>query len=1296
MKKIKSFKKKQKVKFINRVVREPIFRPYKSGKGEVINFVVSDGDDVIECIFFLNYSMKNSDLIKAKFKELKVDDGTIVEGITKLDDEYQAINILQLGIYVVTPVLQVIVDSIEHFTKSQIESKYEKDDERIEFQTRTKYGTLSSIVGLEEMVHKNVNLLKRKAVAVSDNSIARSFPYFEEAMNGNEAKAIYGVEFNVVENTLSPIINGIPNDIDIKDEELIFFDIETTGLRPLFNEIIEIGAIKVINGVIVDEFELLIKPKKEISEFITELTGIDNEMVKNAVNEKEALTQFKNFVKNTTLIGHNVKFDYSFLQHKYSKYKINDNLNANLTIDTLNMAIILLKEMNQYDTKSFRLNKLLNYYDEEINEHHRAKSDSESTYKLFNYMMSNFTSKKKDENDDFIVTIGFNDYKINSFKKMELIGQQYDDLRFGKSVLVYAKNQKGLKSLYELVTLANTKNGKHKMIPFHEILCRRENLIIGSGGFKAKIFEDLMGGNLKLDDLKKFDFIGIHSSKQEEALNDISEKEKELLNRILIKTVIDNNMNAVVLGSVTYMNSKDVKFKDVVTSEAKKNSFFFLDKQTINSSHLKTTKELRKEFHYLSDEVAYKIISENTIKLSEKFDEIEIVPKELAIPTLDDAEKKLSTIVDKKLKFLFGTEIPSLIQERVDYELQRIIDGGYAVIYYATSLIVERSIDKGFMVGSRGSVGSSYLANLIGITDVNSLPPHYYCGKCKTIDFIDEVESGFDLDSKKCEKCNLKMCVDGQNIPFELFLGFSSENGNSKIPDIDLNFSTLYHEETFKHLEELFGEDKVIRAGTYSSLADGKSNKSTFEHLLKKEDKEILLLEELYSDTKNFYYFDTKTQTRKKKKYVYSNGGKLIVEEYKEKEIGKEKIGFVERIKLNLNAIDLIEYRKFLEEVTFSTGVHSGGVLVIPKDKDLHDFFPITNSKDGRDEDTQTSGFDYRLMENSLLKFDNLRHNDPTRLYFLEKETGISPSSIDLNDKSIVKGFAEGKTERISEFNTVFSTNVTLEAQPKNFSDLVRISGLCHGTGVWEGNAQKLILNGKTIKEVIATREDLLATLISYGVDELVAFNIMEKVRKGKGINQEEKTMLLGFGVEEWYIDSANKVEYLFPSAHAVSYVKSAYLLMWYKLNYPKEFTKVILDMQVNKTNVDFSKVLLDKEDFITYVETLNLKMQNWNIDKTNKERSSVADYMLIKWFYLEGYSILPVDLNLSERENFTYEGEKSIRMPLSLVTDLRKADIDEIIKARENTFITIENMKELKITPKKIKSLKKFTRLDK
>lgn len=1265
-----------KVVVVGKIISKEI-KPYKSGKGELVNFIINDEITNITCVKFFNYNKTNKEEIESFYKSIKLNQLVSLEGKITFDETYNQVSVASVGIKRVnSPIYQIIVDKLV----IEDEGKRSEDNfKRVEFGVVTNSSTQQSLVKHNELLELT-NRLGYEAVGVADKGVVRAYSLLEKELlslrnvlrdkaekepneknkklyeNAKKMKLIVGNEVLVSNGNQGYILNGDISDIAYKDIEFVIFDLETTGFHPIFRYIFDIGAVKVKNGVIIEKLNFFIKPNQPIPNEITKLTKVTNDMVKEGLSEEEGVKRFLEFIgENSVIVGHNVKFDVDFINYKSKVYNLGKNLTNHVILDTIYLTKYVVEELqNKKKLKSYSLDKVLKHFGITIQEHHRAYADSISAFKLLEVLI------KEMENN-----------KIENLKIGNEIQKQKLDDRFPTSVLIYAKNREGLQSLYELSTIANVNNSNSKIVTWEDIEKRRKNLIIISNGFETQdIYENILRGKFNINDLHKYDVIGLHSIKQNYTFNDLEEKHLKVLNQIVNKKCEEINKMIISLGSVLCLNQFESKYLEMLWKENERKFHPYIKNKNIqrNNAWYKTVNELVEEFSYLGSERAFEIISKNTIELSNQIEEFDIVPKDRpTASTLEGGEEeKLRELVENNFLKLYGNNAPKEFIERKDYELNKIIEGGYAVIYYASHLLVKKSLSMGYRVGSRGSVGSSFVAFLSEITEVNPIQPHFHCEKCKKVELVNYiVGSGYDLGKKKCE-CGSELKGKGFNIPFSSFMGI----GGNKTPDIDLNFSSEIQSIIHNYMYEIFGTEKVLRVGTTSTLSEGKSKKIIWDYFKSKgelsEHKLINLYTDEYgeADGSNFFELEESSGEYVKKDYIYMDLNNFYIE----KLIIKNNEAIVERLCFELDSLIFKEVTKYLNGVAFSSGQHAGGMLVFPKDKDISYYMSLTFSKDGTDKKTITSQQEYKPYEDCLLKFDILGHDDSTRLHYLEILTKVSVDKIDMYDENVIEEFAKGNTQRISEFNTFFSSNVTVLVKPKTFEDLVRISGVTHGTGVWEDNAELLIAEGKEISEVIACREDMFLYLVNKGVEEAKAFEIVEFVRKGKLYEEEKKEeniikwnkykeILINCGVEDWYIDSMAKIKYLFPKAHAVAYVENAYRLMWYKLYYPLEFVKVMLDLAVKKNEIDFSLLLLD----IVEIDKLIEKFKNGDIyDLSRKVKSSSADLLLIKYVKERGIDFLPINFNKSDSKEFLIE-EGKLRIPYSVIPNLTNKQVKKM-----------------------------------
>ncbi|MFZ3577388.1 exonuclease domain-containing protein [Virgibacillus sp. DJP39] len=1284
-KKLENMKKGDLVKFFGKIEHIDNYE-YKSKKGEVYKIlvnVIEKNDlgeivlnDTIESIAFLNYKDRKYKVAKELFDSLVVGDGVVLEGTVGIDETYHKIIIPSVHIFTQIPTRQVVIDNIEKFKFE--ERKEESEYNRVEFQVTTKFSTQQSIVDVKDLVEINKQF-GNNVVSVADRGVCQGFPDFEYEVKKNDMKGLYGVEFKVSDETLTPYITNSKKKYD--DNTYFFFDIETTSLNATFGEIIEIGVVKIKNGKKIDEFQKLIKPKKSISATTTELTGITNEMVRDAENELTVLKQFKKFVGTSTLVAHNAKFDYNYIQQKCKKYSTDFNFDNNPIVDTLKMSRLLFKKLNKLKKRKFTLDIMLQEYDIDFEgNHHRAKDDALMCYRLYEKLLVNHKKGKK-------VINGFEYYGLKNLQMIHDKGEEFIDSWNASRMLVYAKNQAGRKSLYQLVSLVNITYTDEKTLPLDEVLQRRKNLILISGGFEAKdLFDNLLDGKIKKKDLVKYDAIGIQPTSQLNKKNNkyktLSNKKIQKINTFLIKNADENNVPVIAIGGVHYINKFEEKYLKPIVNESIRSGLPHLDKRIKKDAFFKTTKEMLEDFSYLGKNKSKEIVVDNTIMLAEEFEEIFIVEDKLYTPFIKEANEVIRKKVNMNLEKKYGKNPDKEILERFKDEEKKIINKGYGVIFYASSSLIERSEKNGYIVEDRGSVGSSFYAFLSDISELNPLPTHYLCqnSNCCNLEWMKEIEDGYDLDDKKCEKCIGTMKGEGGYSPYSVF------GGKGKVPDIDMNFADVYQHEAHQHIFDMFGKEKSFRAGTVSTYSEGKSKKIVWDLFKKESKKEDFLLEELYSNDYNFFYKDKMTGEKKKQKNIYGSLDHIIVEELKEK--GGVKKVFRETFKIKDGYFK--EYHSFINNVKYGTGIHAGGVIVLPNGYEIEDFTPQTYAKDGKDKSVITTHLDFNSIHDTVLKIDALGHSSPTIFFNLEKETGINVKKINFTDKKVLEELGKGITAGIPEFNTIFSTNVILQTKPRIFSDYIRLMGLTHGTGIWLGNGEELVEKGKSIRDIFSTREDVLKLLLSKGIENKMATDIFEFVRKGKlhdgkmeNIKKWEEWKVLMFkkGIEKWEIESMEKIKYLFPRQHGKSYAKTSLRMAYYRYHHLKEFTKVLLDKgnetnddvntkKKSKKSISYLPILLEKKEFDNMISDIEKRWSDPKTNPTNKEKTSYPTYKLIQHFMNKGYKIYPVDLEKSADKKFIYE-EDGLRLPLSVMPNINAKLREKIIKTRKKDVFT-------------------------
>jgi len=1101
----------------------------------------------------------------------------------------------------------LMADSINLIEQEKREDLYNR--KRIELHAHTKMSSMDGMNNFFELANQAYKW-GHKAIALTDHGVIQGFPEAMEVAEQIPIKVIYGLEGYLVNDELDLIKNPSENNLE---DEIIVFDFETTGLNPKKDKIIEIGAVKLKNNAIIDKFNQLINPEVKIPEKIESLTGINNDMVEDKPAIREGMKDFFKFIGNcSTLCAHNAEFDYSFLENNYTLKK------DYTIIDTLELSRRILKNKRRHNLKS-----LAKHFKIELENHHRAVDDSEATAKI----LLEFFNVLKEK-------------KINSLNEINNFFADKSNIKNAKTyhVIILVKDYKGLKNLYKLVSLSHLKYFyKKPRIPKSILNKYREGLIIGTACESGEFYQGALKekNNKELKEIAKFyDFLEVQPIANNSHLvqNGVVESFKDLeeINKKIIGLGEELNKLVCATGDVHFLNPYDEVYRRILMYGQ---GFRDADKQA--PLYLKTTDEIIEDFNYIDKEKAEEIIIENPNKIAEMIEKIRPIPEGTFPPIIEGSEENLKKLTYDNAKIIYGKDLPEIVEKRISKELNSIISNGYAVMYIIAHKLVKKSLDDGYLVGSRGSVGSSFVATLSNITDVNPLPPHYICPNCKYFELRDgeNIGSGVDLEDKICPKCNTELKKDGHNIPFEVFLGFKGD----KEPDIDLNFAGEEQMIAMKYAETLFGEGYVYRAGTIGTIASKTA----------------------YGFVRN--YFDEK-----------------------EKKVNKAEI---DRLVDGCTG------------VRRTTGQHPGGIMIVPKNKEIYDFTPIQYPANNSSSGVITTHFDYHSISGRILKLDILGHDTPSIIRMLEDLTGYNSKNIRLDDAETLSLFKSteilGITEEdincevgtlgIPEFGTDFVRQMLIDTKPKTFSDLVRISGLSHGTDVWLNNAQDLIRqNITTIDKVISTRDDIMTYLIYKGLDKKLSFDIMEKVRKGKGVTEDEIKIMKEKNVPNWYIDSCKKIKYMFPKAHAVAYVTMSFKIAYYKINFPQAFYCTYFTSKA----ADFdSKLVLKGES--TIISKMN-EIKDKGKDRTQKDKNLYTVLEVALEMYRRNFKFKNVDLYESDHKIFKISGDYIIP-PLISIEGMGENAAESIIKERnKGKFISIEDLsKRCKITKTSIEGLK-------
>ena len=1077
-------------------------------------------------------------------------------------------------------------------------------EKRVELHLHTQMSTMDAITDVGKVVAQAASW-GHPAIAITDHGTVQAFPKARDAGKKGKIKILYGVEGYFVNNLDDRIAVHGEQDQDFADE-IVCFDIETTGLKVRREAITEIGAVVLKNGEITERFQTFVNPNRRLTPEIIGLTGITDAMLADAPQLKDALTAFLQFVNGRPLAAHNAEFDISFIREGCRKVGLEFDPTY---VDSLILAQNLLPELHKY-----KLDIVAEHLDLPAFNHHRASDDAA----MVGYMLIPFFEKMRRE-------MGIHRLQQINGEMLKLRPEGGKSNRHPKHIIILAKNKLGLKHLYQLISASNLKYFKRvPIIPKTELAAHREGLIIGSACEAGELFRAVADGGKDWAELKRiasfYDYLEIQPICNNMFMlrkGDVqSEEELRDFNRTIVRLGQELGKPVCATGDVHFQEPEDEVYRHILLASKK-----FPDADAPLPIYFKTTDEMLKEFAYLGTETAHKVVIDDPRHIADCIEDIELLPPgQLFPPRLENSEQELHDMVWDKCHELYGEEPPQLIVDRLDVELKSIL-GKYDVVYMSAQKLVQRSLENGYLVGSRGSVGSSLVAYMSGITEVNSLPPHYRCPKCKNTEFTTDGSygCGADMPDKICPVCGEKYVKDGFDIPFETFLGY----GGGKVPDIDLNFSGEYQARAHQHAIEMFGKTQVFRAGTIGTLAE-------------------------------------KTAFGMVKKYLEERG---------------QTASNAEMNRLTQGCVG----------VRRTTGQHPGGLVVVPDDMDVEDFTAVQHPADDAESDTITTHFEYHCMEDNLLKLDMLGHDDPTMIRMLEDLTGVNARAIPLDDpdtmsiftSSRVLGFENdeilGPTGAVAipEFNTRFTRGMLMDTQPRDFNTLVRLSGFSHGTDVWLGNARELIVSGTaSVLETVGCRDDIMLYLISMGLDPKMSFKIMEAVRKGKvkkgGFQEGWEEAMRDHQVPDWYIESLAKIGYLFPKAHAVAYVMMAFRIAWFKVHRPLAFYATFFSIRAKAFDAEYCCAGLDA------VKQKIKEIEN-NKDATDVEQNLMVTLEVCYEFYLRGFHFDTIDIYKSDATRFVVT-ENGLLPPFVTVHGLgESAALDTVEKRKGKTFISVE-----------------------
>lgn len=1111
------------------------------------------------------------------------------------------------------------------------------EDKRVELHAHTTMSQMDGVVNVQDLIKRAIKW-GHKAIAITDHNAIQTYPAASKFKK--DIKILFGVELAMIDDDLDLIFRE--DDSDLLENTYVVFDFETTGFNAGGgDQIIEVGAVKIKNGEILETFDRLINPGRKLEKHISELTHITDEMLADCPTEEEVVKEFIKWTGDLPMVAHNAKFDASFLEMAYQKYNLGEY--KNMLIDTLQLSRALDTEYSRHS-----LSALVKRYDIEFDEdgHHRADYDALATAKILHQMLLKLKTRKIEKAS-----------QIN-----ELVSK--DDIhKFGElfHINILVKNSIGLKNLFKIVSYANTKYlYKTPRIIRSEIEKLREGLLIGSSCANSEIFRQARSkSEEELSNLMNFyDYVEVQSPEVYSHLIDLSDfknmdEVKDNINKI-IKVADSQRKLVVATGDVHHLDRSDKIYREIIVNQkvpgGGRHPLNRKDIKSIPSMHLRTTNEMLEDFNFLGEDKAKEIVITNTNKIADEIEEFDIIPDTKGIPfspKFENSQETIRNICYTKAHSIYGDPLPSIVKDRLESELNGIINGGFDSIYLISQKLVEKSNKDGYVVGSRGSVGSSFAATMLGISEVNPLPAHYVCPNCKKSIFEDEngraygkdYPSGYDLPDKICE-CGTKFRKDGQDMPFATFLGFNAD----KVPDIDLNFSGDYQSRAHDFTKVLFGEDHVYRAGTIGTVAE----KTAFGFV----------------------------------KGYYEDRG---IEGVRSLEI--------ERLAMGVTGVKR------------TTGQHPGGIVVVPDYKEIFDFTPFQYPADDVTAEWATTHFNYHDIEDCLLKLDILGHDNPTIFKMLHDLTGIDPDTIPMDDKKVMSLFTSTKAlgvtpEQIGcevgcvglpEF-TRFVIGIVLETKPTTFAELVKISGLSHGTDVWNGNAQDLVRNGICkFRETIGCRDDIMVYLSNNGIKPIDAFKIMELVRKGRQKKmkdkwEEYKKLLKDANIPDWYIDSCDKIKYMFPKAHATAYVSAAWRIAWFKINRAIEYYATFFSIKCFSFDLEAMELGYDK-----IKERLGeLRLKKFGL--TVKEQDLISTLEVALEMTARGYEFGSVDLNKSHSKNFVIdEDKKTLIPPFRAIDGLGDTVANNIIKEREEQeFISIEQFqKRCKVSGTLIEKMK-------
>lgn len=1193
-----------------------------------LNIGVGDPNGGAIYVNMYENSQVNDDVIKHIVRNANVR----IRGVAYLDDFNKSLQIKGHYVDILPP------DEVEPEKSEQ---------HRVELHL---HSTMSAMDGVGTMIDycEYAKALGHKAIAITDHAVVQGYPDAQKAAKDTGLKMLYGCEFYMVEGKLNPIKN--PCKTPLNKAKYVVLDLETTGLSCRYNRTIEFGAVRVENGIETGRLDILINPECPIPHKISQITKITNEMVKNQPTIKEAFPRILEFCKDAILVTHNADFDISFLQEELMRCGLPKLDNP--VIDTLALSRYLFPKARAHRLGDLCRNFEVNYDEEGA---HRADYDAGVLNEVWQPMIVLLNKEKPGITHEDLDKLECTSEHMRHFRPVH--------------VVALAKDKEGLKQLYKLVSKSHIDYlAEVPKIPREEIENLRSHLILGSACFNGEVFRTARYYNEET--LKKvmsfYDYIEIQPLENYSWLKNMGElEEEEILTYIkdIVKAADEINKPICATGDCHYVKPSDKKYRDVyISAKGLGGVLHPLNPYARNrlprfenpDQHYRSTDEMLDAMSFLGKEKAFEVVVTNTNMIADKINTLVPLPNDkLYTPFIENCEEDLTNMVYKKAHELYGDPLPEFIENRIKTELNGIISNGYSVIYYIAHKIIKKANDDGYIVGSRGSVGSSFVATMANITEVNPLPPHYLCKHCHHLEWVNEtdpdVRSGSDLPDKKCPICGEEMIHDGQNIPFQTFLGFNAE----KVPDIDLNFPPDYQAQAHAYTKVLLGPDNVFRAGTISGVEE-------------------------------------KTAFGFARGYIERLG--LNPDEYPRAKIAYLASGCV--------------------GVKRTTGQHPGGIVVVPSNYEVYDFTPVQFPADNAEADWRTTHFDFHSIHDTILKLDLLGHVDPMALKMMADLTGVDIHTIPMNDPQVLSLFSSAKALKIKhdylqnrtgamgipEFGTENSRRILEETMPTKFSDLVIISGLSHGTNVWSGNAEKLIQNGTaTLREVIGCRDDIMTYLIQKGLPAHISFAIMEDVRKGRGLKPEYVEIMKANKVPQYYIDSCNLIKYMFPKGHAVAYVTQAVRVGYFKIYYPLEFYATFFSVRCDQ--YDIEAMIKGEQAIINRLDELKLKSRSKTEKLSPKETEQIKTLSMALEMVQRGYKFENIDLERSDPVNFVVDKENNALIPPFITIDGLGANNAMSVKEarKDGPFHSKEELlRRTKLTSTNVQDLTRMGVLDK